>query len=48
MDGGKRVWVPHDIDGFKMGRIVDIGAEGITVEPFNEPGKVRTTKFTYI
>ena len=42
MDGGKRVWVPHDLDGFKMGRIVDIGAEGITVEPFNEPGKVRS------
>ena len=40
MDGGKRVWVPHDIDGFKMGRIVDIGADGITVEPFDTPGKV--------
>ena len=40
MDGGKRVWVPHDVDGFKMGRIVDIGADGISVEPFDTPGKV--------
>ena len=45
MDGGKRVWVPHDLDGFKMGRIVDIGADGITVEPFDSPGKVWFTRF---
>jgi len=34
MDGGKKVWVPHPTDGFIMGRIVDIGADTITVEPF--------------
>ena len=34
------MWVPHDVDGFKMGRIVDIGADGISVEPFDTPGKV--------
>lgn len=44
MDGGKRVWVPHDLDGFKMGRIVDIGADAISVEPFDSPGQV-STKF---
>ena len=40
MDGGKKVWVPHPTDGFKLGRIVDIGADSITVEPFNSPGQV--------
>ena len=35
MDGGKRVWVPHPIEGFKLGTIVDIGAETITVEPID-------------
>ncbi|KAK3576516.1 hypothetical protein CHS0354_034191 [Potamilus streckersoni] len=38
MDGGKKVWVPHATDGFKLGRIVDIGAELISVEPFDAPG----------
>ncbi|XP_052213073.1 unconventional myosin-VI-like isoform X2 [Dreissena polymorpha] len=38
MDGGKKVWVPHATDGFKLGRIVDIGSEFITVEPFDAPG----------
>jgi len=40
MDGDKKVWVPHPTDGFKMGRIVDIGADTITVEPFDTPGQV--------
>ena len=34
MDDGKKVWVPHPTDGFILGRIVDIGADTITVEPF--------------
>ncbi|XP_076466820.1 unconventional myosin-VI-like isoform X2 [Babylonia areolata] len=38
MDGGKKVWVPHPTDGFKLGRIVDIGTDSITVEPFDAPG----------
>lgn len=38
MDGGKKVWVPHHTDGFKLGRIVDIGSDSITVEPFDAPG----------
>ncbi|XP_013421623.1 unconventional myosin-VI [Lingula anatina] len=38
MDGGKKVWVPHPSQGFKLGRIIDIGADTITVEPFDAPG----------
>ncbi|XP_012941999.2 unconventional myosin-VI [Aplysia californica] len=38
MDGGKRVWVPHPIEGFKLGRIVDIGSDSISIEPFDAPG----------
>ncbi|XP_025097283.1 unconventional myosin-VI-like isoform X2 [Pomacea canaliculata] len=38
MDGGKKVWVPHSTDGFKLGRIVDIGSDVIAVEPFDAPG----------
>lgn len=38
MDGGKRVWVPHAIEGFKLGRIVDIGSDVISIEPFDAPG----------
>lgn len=40
MDGGKKVWVSHPIEGFKLGRIVDIAADSITVEPFDAPGSV--------
>ena len=41
MDGGKKVWVPHPVEGFKLGRIADIGSDLITVEPFDAPGTVR-------
>ena len=44
MDGGKKVWAPHATDGFKQGRIVDLGADAITVEPFDSPGQVRKYK----
>ena len=40
MDDGKKVWVPHPMEGFKLGRIVDIGADSISVEPFDSPGQV--------
>jgi hypothetical protein len=40
MDGGKKVWVPHPVEGFKMGRIVDIGGDTISVELFETPGQV--------
>ncbi|XP_062599898.1 unconventional myosin-VI-like isoform X6 [Saccostrea cucullata] len=38
MDGGKKVWVPHPTEGFKLGRIVDIGSDSIAIEPFDAPG----------
>ena len=41
MDDGKKVWVPHPTEGFRLGRIIDIGVDGIVVEPFNAPGQVR-------
>jgi hypothetical protein len=40
MDEDKKVWVPHPTEGFKMGRIVDIGSDTISVEPFGSPGQV--------
>ena len=40
MDSDKKVWVPHPVDGFKLGKIVDIGSDTITVEPINMPGQV--------
>jgi myosin VI len=44
MDDGKKVWIPHALDGFKLGRIVDIGADGAVVELLNErPGGQRVT-----
>ena len=44
MDGGKKVWVPDAQMGFKLGRIVDIGTDQISVEPFDAPGRVRIKK----
>ena len=33
MDGGKQVWVPDNEHGFRLGTIVDIGSETITIQP---------------
>ncbi len=30
--GKKKVWAPDAIDGFVLGRIVDIGADAVTVD----------------
>lgn len=38
MDDGKRVWVPHPMDGFKLGKIVDITNDGVMVEVVQKPG----------
>jgi hypothetical protein len=40
MDGGNKVWVPDIDDGFKLGKIVDINTNAITIETFNSPKKV--------
>jgi len=37
MDDGKKVWVTHALDGYKLGRIIDIGADGVTVELLERP-----------
>ncbi|XP_071489827.1 unconventional myosin-VI-like [Diadema antillarum] len=36
-DENRKVWVPHLEHGFQLGRIIDIGVDGITVQP--ETGK---------
>jgi len=37
MDDGKKVWVPHPVDGFKLGKIIDLSADGVTVEVLDRP-----------
>ncbi|XP_051954529.1 myosin VIa isoform X2 [Xyrauchen texanus] len=39
MDDGKPVWAPHPIDGFQLGRIIDISADSLTIETLNQKGK---------
>jgi len=36
---GKRFWVADSENGFKLGKLVDIGADLWVVEPFSTPGK---------
>ena len=38
---GKKFWVTDTEHGFKLGRLVDIGADSLTIEPFDSPGKVQ-------
>ena len=37
MDDGSKVWVAHALDGYKLGRIIDLGADGVTVELLERP-----------
>jgi myosin-6 len=37
---GKKFWVPDPEHGFKLGKLVDIGVDSLTIEPFDTPGKV--------
>jgi myosin-6 len=39
-DSVKKVWVPDADQGFRLGKIVDIGTDTITVDPFDAPGRV--------
>jgi myosin-6 len=39
MMDGKRFWVPDSDHGFKIGKLVDIGADSLTIEPLDTPGK---------
>lgn len=40
MDGGQKVWVPDIEHGFRLGTIIDLGADEITVEVDGLKGKV--------
>ena len=40
MDGAQRVWAPHPTEGYQLGLIVDLGADTLSVEPLDQPGKV--------
>ena len=42
MESEKLVWAPDTAEGFKIGKVVDIGTETISVEPVNSKGKVRS------
>ena len=41
IDGHKKYWVPDAEHGFKLGRLVDIAIDWLTIEPFDTPGKVK-------
>lgn len=42
MEGeGKKLWVADPDHGFRLGKLVDIGAETLTIEPFDSPGRVK-------
>ena len=44
MEGeGKKLWVADPDHGFRLGKLVDIGAETLTIEPFDSPGRVIIT-----
>lgn len=45
MDADGKVWVPHPTDGFRLGKIVDLTADGCTVEPFQTPGQTINAPF---
>ena len=47
MDDGKKVWVPHPLEGFVLGRITDIGSDGVTVESLEKKssGQKLSTSF---
>ena len=45
MDSDKLVWAPDISQGFKLGKIVDIGSESISVEPLDVKGKVSYSRF---
>lgn len=45
MDGGKKVWVPDNEHGFRLGEIVDLGSDTISVEVDGAKGKVVTAPY---
>ena len=41
LDDKKQVWAPDGREGFKLGKIVDIGSDNITIETFDKVGQVK-------
>jgi len=48
MDEGRKVWVPHTLDGYTMGTIKDITTDTVTVEPLGTPGKTTTAPYNQV
>ena len=50
MDGGQRVWAPHPEGGggggYKLGLIVDVSTDTLTVDPL-QGGKVSSTTYGF-
>ena len=42
------IWQPGSQDGFVLGRIVDIGEDGATVEPFDRKKKPVVARYVYL
>lgn len=41
MEGeGKKLWVADPDHGFRLGKLIDIGHDTLTIEPFDSPGRV--------
>ncbi len=40
MDDDKKFWIADPEHGFKLGKLVDIGTDSWTIQPFDTPGKV--------
>lgn len=45
MDGGKKVWVPDNEHGFRLGEIVDLGSDTISVQVDGPNGKLVTAPY---
>lgn len=49
MEGeGKKLWVADPDHGFRLGKLVDIGAETLTIEPFDSPGRVKNENLNHL
>lgn len=42
---GKKVWAPHPKDGYKLGKITDLGSEYVVVETVSTPKEVLTVPY---
>uniref|UniRef100_A0A1I8GZ60 Unconventional myosin-6 n=1 Tax=Macrostomum lignano TaxID=282301 RepID=A0A1I8GZ60_9PLAT len=42
---GKKVWAPHPKEGYKLGKITDLGSENVVVETLSSPKEVLTVPY---